>query len=328
MKNINLQKLLSWDSVFSLFLLLILKFFYIKLYGIISYLVIFLFGNISGIIIYLVYYLFSKTNNLKFHLEIINRLFLNIMVISLLFVILIKLLFYMMEIGVFNVIYCEDTKPELTVYNLTTKAVQQIVSVSDIGGAAVFGAGLTAGSKVISKSSLPLSFKLGFSLSSGTASYFTFKLSNKIWNVSENNNSSQPENLELKTEDGKSFDVNLRDSGGTTAKSFLDENSLIGDYLSILEDSFYLQLSIFILTNLTIIFYIYKSLSEMKIDFTKLENNKYFYWLVGLIQKILSYWRKTSFIFFYLGLFFIWFFTGFNTYVLYFVLDGLTKVLK
>ena len=47
--------------------------------------------------------------------------------------------------------------------------------VSDIGGIWAYITGLLSGSKVISKSSLPLSFKLGFYFSSGTASFFTLK---------------------------------------------------------------------------------------------------------------------------------------------------------
>ena len=86
------QKLLSFDSCLSLFLMLILKFFYIKFFGLISYLVIFFSGYIFGIIIYLMYFLFSKTDVLNFHLERFNRLLLNLILVSILFVLLIKFL--------------------------------------------------------------------------------------------------------------------------------------------------------------------------------------------------------------------------------------------
>ena len=54
--------------------------------------------------------------------------------------------------------------------------------VNFIGGAAVFSSGLKASTSILKSTavSAPPSVKLGFVLAGGSASFFTFKIANKI----------------------------------------------------------------------------------------------------------------------------------------------------
>lgn len=106
----------------------------------------------------------------------------------------------------------------------------------------------------------------------------------------------------------------------------LEDNEYFSNLIDILDSSFNLYICIFILINLTIIFIIFKSLSDLNYNLDWLSKYKYGKWFQLKIIKILHYWRTSNLVFFYLGLFLIWLFSGINIFFIKYVLIGLKSL--
>lgn len=89
-------------------------------------------------------------------------------------------LFFHIQNHIFNTIRLDDKEFTISDIKLSMKDVWD--GVNFIGGAAVFSGGLKASTSILktTAASAPPSVKLGFVLAGGTASFFTFKIANKI----------------------------------------------------------------------------------------------------------------------------------------------------
>lgn len=222
---------------------------------------------------------------------------------------------YICNVSSFFAIYLDDKN--ITVDNITFDMNRVWEAVSFLGGVAVFKSGIQASSSVLAKSALPSSVKMAFILSGGAASYFTFETSRRIWRASE---ASKVKPV--------SVDVTIKQNsdGKFEAQSPLEDNEYFSNLIDILDSSFNLYICIFILINLTIIFIIFKSLSDLNYNLDWLSKYKYGKWFQLKIIKILHYWRTSNLVFFYLGLFLIWLFSGINIFFIKYVLIGLKSL--
>ena len=89
--------------------------------------------------------------------------------------------FYYIKNAIFKTILLDDKTFTISDLKLSMKDVWD--GVNYIGGAAVFSKGIQAGTSILKSSTIsaPPSVKLGFVIVGGATSFFTFKISNKIW---------------------------------------------------------------------------------------------------------------------------------------------------
>ena len=165
----------------------------------------------------------------------------------------------LVDSGIFQVIHLDDEK-SVTVSNVKLDLSQIWEGLSTIGGAAVFSTGAKAASSFITKSGLPPTVKVGFVLASGAASYFTFETSKLIW-----------KGTQMSTSKPKSVDITIKESnsGSFTANSPLEEswnNDYFSNLVDILSGVLNIQLCVFVLINLIIIFIIMKKISDMHLN--------------------------------------------------------------
>lgn len=130
-----------------------------------------------------------------------------------------------------------------------------------------------AAPSLISKIALPPTFKLGIVLSSGAASYFTFKTSRLIWRGTQLSSSKPDSPLWRKV-----ITIKQNPSGSFTASSpleGLENKEYLSNLIDILNGILNIQVCVFILKNLIIFFIIMKKISEINFNFEWLSKYKY-----------------------------------------------------
>ena len=106
----------------------------------------------------------------------------------------------------------------------------------------------------------------------------------------------------------------------------LEDELYLSKLIDLLQNSFNLYICIFLLINLCIIFLVFKSLSDLNYNLEWLSKYKYGSKIKTIIIKIISSWRKSNLLFFYLGMFMIWLFSAINLVFIQFVLQGLQSL--
>ena len=288
----------------------------------------FLLGGIIGIILYLYC---EYINNLDYLFTIYKR-FDKYLIYSCIAFFIICIVskymdtnwFYQIKIHIFNTIRLEDKEFTISDIKFSMKDVWE--GVNFIGGAAVFSGGLKASTSILKSTTMsaPPSVKLGFVLAGGTASFFTFKIANKIWQATSYSTTlpSDGVDITIKKSSSGNFEVHQENN----PKSPLEDETQFSHLVDVLSDSLNLYICIFVIINLCIIFLFLKIMSDREYNFDWLSKFKYGATLRTKLVKVLSYWRTSNLIFFYVGMFMIWLFTGINLIFLKYVLTGLLSL--
>lgn len=232
--------------------------------------------------------------------------------------------FYHIKNVIFKTILLDEKDFTISDIKFSMKDVWD--GVNFIGGAAVFSAGLKASTTILKSTTMsaPPSVKLGFVLAGGSASFFTFKIANKIWSATEYSKSEPSDGVDIiikKTSSG-SFEFNSKNN----PQSPFEDETQFTHLVDVLSDSLNLYICIFVIINLCILFLFLKIMSDREYNFEWLSKFKYGATLRTKLVKVLSYWRTSNLIFFYLGMFMIWLFTGINLIFLKYVLTGLQSL--
>lgn len=288
----------------------------------------FFLGGIIGILLYL--YCKPK-NNLEYIFTMI-KIFDKYLIYSCITLFIIYIVSCYMDINYFyhiknlslNTILLEDKTFTVSDLKVSMKDVWE--GVYFVGGAAVFSTGLKGSASILKSTSMTTSpsVKLGFILAGGASSFFIFKIANKIWEVTSYSKSEPSDGVDIiiKKNTNGSFEVNQKNN----PQSPFEDETQFAHLVDILSDSLNLYICIFIIINLSIIFLFFKVLSDREYNFEWLSKFKYGPSLRTKIIKILSYWRTSNLIFFYLGMFMIWLFTGINLIFLKYILTGLQSL--
>ena len=287
----------------------------------------FLLGGIIGIFLYL--YCYYK-NNLEYLFTTI-KMFDKYLIYSCIAFFIIYIvgtyvdtnLLYQIKIHIFNTIQLEDKEFTISDIKLSMKDVWD--GVNFIGGAVVFSSGMKASYSILKSTAMSASpsVKLGFVLAGGSASSFTYLIANNIWQGTSYS-TSEPSDVDIiiKKNTNGSFEVNSTNN----PKSPFEDETQFAHLVDILSDSLNLYICIFIIINLSIIFLFFKVMSDREYNFEWLSKFKYGPTIRTKLVKILSYWRTSNLIFFYVGMFMIWLFTGVNLIFLKYVLTGLQSL--
>nr|UEX92998.1 hypothetical protein [Paramarasmius palmivorus] len=281
----------------------------------------FLLGSLFGIFLYFIYYYIKRLDFLYITLKSINKF--------LFFLFLVILLYYYIEFYVYtisdlfsNTIYIDDNKT-LKLSDIRIDMDKAWDGITFLGGASVFSAGIKASASVFKSSavSLPPTFKMAFILAGGGASYFTFEDSRSIWRASTWSKTQPADHVDI-TKRGDNFES----SSNVEPSCPLENETYLAHLVDVLQNSFNLYICIFIIINLCIIFLILKSLSDLNYNFDWLSKYKYGNKIRIKLVNILSYWRKSNLLFFYIGMFMIWLFSAFNIMFIKYVLLGLQSL--
>lgn len=170
----------------------------------------------------------------------------------------------------------------------------------------------------------PPTVKLGFVLAGGASSYFTFKPSQKMWQGTSYSTSEPSGGVDVIIK--KAVNGAFEATSKNNPKSPLENETEFAHLVDIFSDSLNLYICVFIIINLTIVFLFFKFISDRDYNLEWLSKYKYGPTLRTKLIKLLSYWRTSNLIFFYLGMFMIWLFTGINLIFLKYILTGLQSL--
>jgi hypothetical protein len=279
-------------------------------------------GFLVGSVYYVVYNYFFNKNYFLNHTNILNKyLFIAIIFCCVYLVIVPRALFIYPSEGFY--IFLDDNEKTFQIQGIQIQYDKFWNAVGALGGAAVFKTEMEAATAVLTSKavvlSLPPTLKMGFILSSGAASYFTFETSRTIWKAQSVSN-TKPSKL----------DVTVTETNSGSFEAPLENAEYFSTLIDILEGSFNLYICTFIIINLTIIFYIFKKISslrgELNYNFDWLSKYKYGNIIQTKLKWILNHWRNSNLLFFYIGLFIIWLFSSINIYFIHYVLLGLKSL--
>jgi hypothetical protein len=266
----------------------------------------------------------KKKSNLGFNIYC----FLEIIVFLLLLIIVIKYIYNIISIlnttVIFNldtVLSIRDAKGTLEINNIRLEGSgPQIDKLRD---GSLYIAGLTAGTRIVKNSSIPLAFKLGTTVGLGAASLIGYKVTQNILtpntytgkvtaSIDKINPVTTPNNNK------SNFINSLTNESNDSDNNYNIISSIDIEQLQLI---FYLDLIIIYLLAMLIIFFLMKQISTLNLKFDFLLKLPYGNLIQSIVIKIFKLWEKTSSIWIYIILIIVLINLGLSAWAMYVILS-------